>query len=92
MAEVYLPSNQIEVFPSVLRDRGHQVGSRFVDVEDTKRFHRFTLGGENIVLSTIEEVNANNYNGALEFFINGCYVKVLEIESLLSLYDGHTSA
>lgn len=92
MAEVYLPSNQIEIFPSVLRDKGHQVESRFIDVENTKRFHRFTLGGENIVLSTIEEVNANNYNGTLEFFINGCYVKVLEIESLSSLYDGRTSA
>ena len=92
MAEVYLQSNQIEVFPSVLRDDERQVESRFIDVENIKRFHRFTLGGENIVLSTLEEVNANNYNGILEFFINGCYVKVLETESLLSLYDGHTSA
>lgn len=89
---MYLPSNQIEVFPAVLRDDGHQVESRFIDVEDVKRFHKFTLGGENIVLSTIEEVNANNYNGTLEFFINGCYVKVLETESLLSLYDGRTPA
>lgn len=92
MAEVYLPSNKIDVFPAVLRDGEYQLGSRFVDVESMTRFYDYTFGGRNVVLSILEDVNSNNYNGTLEFFINGCYIKVLEIESFLPLYDGHSSA
>lgn len=83
---MYLPSNQIEVFPAVLRDDQHQVESRFIDVEDVKRFHRFTFGGENIVLSTLEEVWNDS---VLEMLIDGCYIKVTDIyESMAEIYDG----
>lgn len=82
MAEVYLPSNQIEVFPSVLRDKGHQVESRFMHWEDLSRFYGYLPQGDSFVITSKEEANTSQ---AIEFFINGIYVCIKDIQSLASI-------
>lgn len=86
-----IASDKIIVFPATKRADAYQQSSRLITEESITRQYRQLYNGGNFVITDIPDGTVVGDNQEFEFLINGYYVKIKDLKTLLANMDSASS-